>query len=893
MKNLSVSARKSENYTLIISIQGDGQDIVKQYNKCCKTDWSPTYEERIQQGMLLYKAVFHDEVETQFYELLRSAKNSRTKMRLMFEIKEPTVNTMDWGLLYDPHNYRFLIEDDCIEIYHRRDDIPRIGVTSLSAPLKVAFIHLGLSAKEAEHLELWVNNELSSLVETGSLKLSSHTGIKLSAGDLNALRDIEIFHLVIKSSDRKLLSQAKKSHGAARIGKKDVKENPWDNLRAALGVNSRGMLSFINKKPVVPDDRIIDCLQSKGWPLFCRSDIFYFDRQESQCLRDIYFAIVSYDVNHLNLNWVLQRQLAMDLRNTPRLRKYQLFTFGDTFFQDQAKIDRTQETNLKKYLRSAIYSVERFYQWEKLYAELMFSTRLRLQKLDLKDVEDVCELEERIYKLEEALQEFDKLIIIGEPGTGKTTACQRATWQLSKLAFQQLNANQPNIKPQIPLYIPLKSLSASITSENLTLFEHIANALFEQLPELEAQRTALKEFLKSYNLILLLDGLNEVSPFSLRNRLIAEILKIREDYVSGTSAIRIVVTSRKHNLDIARFISEGEFKVLEIVELSPSDIRTFAECYLPSDKSTDTFLECLNPKLLTAARNPLMLRLLLSDFMEGKTLIGSRAQLLHNFCHRCLYNPCDVLEHTIPQQVRLKELVLTNVAYQCWKRDASLSISLVEACGYAMECGLDKETAEKLFDELAQNGILYKNIDDHGHEHLEFRYQSYHEYYCAMKVAEIWRKAKTNKFKRLCQQEEWHEIIALSAGVIEMENNDSSDNIQKRPEINLINYLKGRRQMILAGMCIWNMESMNKQLKDFETWIINRANSACTILTKISIFTLFYFIMPVWVTTLFLTMTYTNNHDFYIWSYGRFTLGTSTIACIVIYTVVPFILYGF
>jgi len=829
-----------------------------------------SYNDRVTDGTQLWQS-FALSLKKEFYESITQAKNSGTPLKVVLDIQTAALRDLDWESLYDPDKQRFLIEDPTIHFFRASPNPVFDGQAGWKLPLKVIFIAIGTESIKSRK---FIDDNLSVLVDIGSLDYRFEALQKVRQKLDPAT---SVFHLLIENSAG-LLSQAGDSH--VWNSESSTKRNEWDRLRALLPATAIGVASFVGKNCGSENRQLLDSLHRKGWPLFCRLDLHDGDALEAKAFADLY-SLVGRSIDEDRLASVLTRQIALDDHRSARPRTIQFFCNPSDSINRFVESERV-ENPLQQYLRSAITAVEDFYQWERMYAELLFSTRLRLHETDLTDVDDVRQIQERTFHLNDALLEFPSIVILGEPGTGKTTACKRAAWEFATKAFKELSHASKSQRPRIPIYVPLKSLSGQTGTGQV-----ITNYILRQFSR-AGFPDDLGGLIAKFHLVLLLDGLNEVSPPKLRRNLVDEVLGIENQF---KNKITIVVASRKHDFDVARFRRSAAFKLLEIIELSPADIKRFAKCYLLNDASVELFYGSLNRQLQSSARNPLVLKLLIDDFKQGESLIGSRAQLLEGFCRRCLQNPCEVYAEPTAKQVLRKERILTALAYATWSAGFSLRARLKEDCIPLItpQVGNDHE-ARKVLTEIAENGIVSIYDDDNGTEWVEFTFQSYHEYFCARKVAKLWIDGQTRDFRRLVRQDDWEEIIALSAGVLEIERKRSTPD-KKKYEKELITELQKKRRVILAGKCVWNMEGMTEELAQFENWLVDRSHSACRVMTRISSYSLFFVILPAWLFALVVAMVWGGSSEYYLFSFRGFRLGTGYLIALAAYVLTPLALY--
>ena len=136
-----------------------------------------------------------------------------------------------------------------------------------------------------------------------------------------------------------------------------------------------------------------------------------------------------------------------------------------------------------------------------------------------------------------ALRENRSLVLLGDPGSGKSTLISCLTWQLCRpqLAKENLWANQFGGCVPLPMVLRELHLKADLTWEGLldAFLEH-------HIGKLLPSRKVLESLLKDGRAIILLDGLDEIGNLTIRR-------KLRDAVHAGMTAhpdCRWILTSR-------------------------------------------------------------------------------------------------------------------------------------------------------------------------------------------------------------------------------------------------------------------------------------------------------------------------------------------------------------
>ena len=322
---------------------------------------------------------------------------------------------------------------------------------------------------------------------------------------------------------------------------------------------------------------------------------------------------------------------------------------------------------------------------------------------------------ERLEVLSGIRKYLDKgnVLLVGKPGSGKSTVLQRFRWELAREALK--DGDRP-----IPILVQLRS-DRSI--------EQAICAEFRQA-KLRVSEEAVKDLLLDGKLLLLLDGVNEI-PSQQRRQ---EFQLFRGD----NSDTPMIFTTR----DLALGGSLGIEKKLEMCALTEAQMREFVHKHLP--QHGDSLLRQLRDRLREIAETPLLLWMMCEVFEKTGEIPQSKGELFQKFDYK--YEQFKGGASVSDDFRRFKSELLQQLALVMLQGDLQqpteglVAISRDRAEGI-LECWLhhrgvlDAPTkAKEWLEDLLEHHLLQVAAKP---EEIEFHHQLFQEYYAGRALLKL------------------------------------------------------------------------------------------------------------------------------------------------------------
>lgn len=353
-------------------------------------------------------------------------------------------------------------------------------------------------------------------------------------------------------------------------------------------------------------------------------------------------------------------------------------------------------------------------------------------------------------ELQAYLREADRLLVLGEPGSGKTVALQRLAWELCA-----------DPEPIIPVLVPLLFYAGAPLEDWVRALLHESGCL--RLDDNRALAAFLHE--AAVRCFFLFDGLNEVPP-AHHDRLREELVQWMSNYPKHP----VILTDRAQD-EAWRPLRQRIGETAVIQPITDAQVQGYLVERLGSEKGQALY-DRLDERLRTLAQRPLLLYLIKEAGAADEALPGNRGELYARFVSRLLRRDTERQpDARIPE--RAKRAAAAHLARQLHERHTQFcardeAVDLVALW--------DAASAQELVGALCRHGLLV------GDERIRFPHQTLQEHFAAVSLLkDVKREQELGRWQRLrrrlsrrpegllalAQDGWWAETFVQLAGLVE------------------------------------------------------------------------------------------------------------------------------
>ena len=401
----------------------------------------------------------------------------------------------------------------------------------------------------------------------------------------------------------------------------------------------------------------------------------------------------------------------------------------------------------------------------------------------------------------DSILENDALVILGDPGSGKST--------LLKYIATHISNNREHdslLQDIVPVFIRIADYVDWYDTHKVSLYEFIVNS--------DVQYSDLfKENFEYSNLLILLDGLDEITDNSIRNKIVQNIIDLKSRYPNN----KYIVTSRL--IGYRESSLNGHFIESKLKDFTETEIKQFSKQWYNSIATTEinskkglTPIEkneitvkydnlsselfksiSRNSSVIKFAKNPLLMTIVTMIFYQSKKLPNKRVELYDIATETFLDN---WVRMRFEENEKFKDKgtmleILPNIAFEIHTQSSK---GLISENNFKKEFiklykeinGVLNHEAKKEFREFKDflekyTGFFYrKDIqgDLYGFVHLTFE-----EYLSALELQSKWDLNELNLNDYIFNPR-WVEVIRLAVASLKISNKSKSGRVKATKFIN-------------------------------------------------------------------------------------------------------------
>jgi HEAT repeat protein len=386
-----------------------------------------------------------------------------------------------------------------------------------------------------------------------------------------------------------------------------------------------------------------------------------------------------------------------------------------------------------------------FERWRTRYAEL----HVEVSEIKVRFFKDADEKDEGIETpLVDAVRSRDRCLLLGAPGSGKSTSLELLMYLVSQDARSQLHAKGAF---SIPVYVPLSHYLGEKTLVTL-----VRSSLQRQGAVFKDSDSAEK-FMRTTNMLVLLDGLNEVAGKHRADAVVA--LKV---LFKNHPQHRYIVTCRTEDYFGQLRDDDKPIDMLVIQPLGLDQVQAYLREHL-SEGVGESLWHSLPERLQDLARQPMMLRMLHEIGKSGKP-IENTADVFSTYVEHAFEREAGKGDRalTIPGNVKAESLVA--LAFKMHRKHA---LQFDEEEVRKQLVGVLTKRKESfnwrdVLGEIRLNGFL--SCDSFRYR---FPHQLFQEFFAAVAFKRRLNDLSRDDWLSYVRDEWWSETFIMLAGLVE------------------------------------------------------------------------------------------------------------------------------
>jgi len=386
----------------------------------------------------------------------------------------------------------------------------------------------------------------------------------------------------------------------------------------------------------------------------------------------------------------------------------------------------------------------------------------------------------------DVLRDHDGLIILGDPGAGKTVFLKYLALKLAGGEGEELG-----LGPRLPVLVPLSTYASALAEQDVRLDEFIGDYIRDRVADVPIEKV-LSTSLEQGRAVVLLDGLDEVTELGLRRAVMERVT----DFYSfhRRAGNKVALTSRIIGYREVRPTCE-DLVECTLVDFGDEEIEAFVNRWVAAmerasrgetgvpvgepERERRELLEAIrvNPGVRGLAAKPLLLTILALMKRQGVRLPERRVQLYDKYVETLLssWNLARGLGRPPARDLDVVQTVRILAPLALWMHEKSPGVGLVK----------QEEVRRKLAEIYAQEGE--KDPDQAVHQFLQdvhqyagllqerdagqysFIHLTFEEYLAAVGIGRLGQgriEPVSDVLSRHAGDAAWREVVLLTIGYL-------------------------------------------------------------------------------------------------------------------------------
>ncbi len=412
--------------------------------------------------------------------------------------------------------------------------------------------------------------------------------------------------------------------------------------------------------------------------------------------------------------------------------------------------------------------------------------RLAGRKVSAEEAEALGERVSRPTPVLDLLRDHDGLVVLGDPGAGKTTFLKYLT-----LRFASGRGEDLGLGPRLPVLAPLSAYATALDGRDVPLSRFVAEHYLDRGVELPIG-AMLEEALEQGGALILLDGLDEVKDPGQR-RLVVE--RVQDFYsLHRQAGNKFVLSSRVVGYREVRPTAEG-LAECTLVDFDDEEVETFADKWTgaiekaaagatrlaesDAGRERKELLAAVygNPGVRALATNPLLLTILALMKRQGVSLPERRVELYQKYVETLLkhWNLARGLDRPPSHDLDVLETLKILAPLALWMHETAPGVGLVKEQDLIRRLeeifrergeGDPERVAGRFLEDVREHAGL---LLDRGGRQFGFIHLTFQEYLAGMAMA---RRAQegirplVEALSRHAGEAAWHEVSLLAVSYL-------------------------------------------------------------------------------------------------------------------------------